>query len=535
MSVEEMMEWIESEDYQKRGKIVESFLKMSKEEFKKDERLLSTLILLLCDGNKTVRKRAENIIKKQDYPLPVKIYIDLSEVDKKKLQEKIVHYSRSLILYKMWTAINFLKLIPKGELDNDLKIALILSMCNWTGGVKEAAKEIAKQHGYSSVSKIYRDLSGEGKWKLKEEIKSYSKTMRWATVNLLKLIPKGELDNDLKIALIFTMHGWKLRVRVAAKEIAKQHGYSSVSKIYRDLSGEGKWKLKEEIKKYCKSSRWGERHVAIDTLVALDLIEFIDRVVDLCDDPNSRVVKRATKAVEDLVDNAVLGKVETAIDEGVGKKISNIVKRKYDSNNTRDRLVAAELLRTKGLWSEMPDEDLEVATILLMCDENKVVRKKIKRPYSLMPWVRYKKLNEKGKKKLVERIKTYCKGDVWEKKCIAIEAIVALKLIDLTDEVFGLCNDRNEVVRKKVLVAIEKLGKKVVAGKVVAKEEDIEKLTTFFSKSNNPNHKALAEQLIFLRYKHKSTEIDYKDVFGRRVEKKEETKRKLEDSEPKRQ
>ncbi len=49
----------------------------------------------------------------------------------------------------------------------------------------------------------------------------------------------------------------------------------------------------------------------------------------------------------------------------------------------------------------------------------------------------------------MEKIDTYCKSDVWEKKCIAIEAIVALKLIDLTDEVFGLCNDRNEDVRKK--------------------------------------------------------------------------------------
>ncbi len=63
-------------------------------------------------------------------------------------------------------------------------------------------------------------------------------------------------------------------------------------------------------------------------------------------------------------------------------------------------------------------------------------------------------------------------------------------------------------------------------GKVVAKEEDIEKLITFFSKSNNPNHKALAEQLIFLGYKRKSTEIDYKDVFGRRVKKKGRDKKK---------
>ncbi len=183
------------------------------------------------------------------------------------------------------------------------------------------------------------------------------------------------------------------------------------------------------------------------------------------------------------------------------------------------------------------NEALKIFLLFLMCNENKDVKEIAKKAAKKHGYFSakeiYDELSEEGKKKLAEKIDTYCKSEYWGKRCRAIEAIVALNLVDFIAEVVKLCADPDPNVRERAIEAVEELGKSVVLGEVTAEKEQLDILINSLTKSNNPDHKALAERLICLRDEDSSTNGNADEAFMRRG-KEQKPREKVRNSKPKR-
>ncbi len=231
------------------------------------------------------------------------VYNKLSEEGR--LTEVVKTYSKSDEWEERYLAAKLLKLIPIEKMDDDLKAALLRLMLIWDDDINKAAEEAAKEHDYSSPQEIYDDLSEGRREKVKEEIKIYSQRREWRerylAAKLLKLIPKKEMTDDLKVIELLLMFDWKEDVSKAAEEAAKA--------LYESLSKEGKVALRKELKEYLMSCVWQDRCLALKVIGCLGLIDFIDRVVELCDDQDLDVKERAFKTLEEFGEGMVSGKI----------------------------------------------------------------------------------------------------------------------------------------------------------------------------------------------------------------------------------
>ncbi len=387
--------------------------------------------------------------------------------------------------------VDLLNLIPKEKMDDDLKIAELRYMVNEVEGAENAAK----LHGYLHPQDIYKDLSEERKKKLKKKIDLYfwkgrireaanilkgipkeeldDNIMEWIIcmikeyrtevgADLLNLIPKEKMDDDLKIAELY----YVTNEVEGAENAAKLHGYLHPQDIYKDLSEEGKKKLKKKIDLYFREGRIRE---------------------------------------------------------------------------------AANIL--KGIPKEELDDDLKTMEFYIAYFWD--LQEPAKLHGYLHPRDLYTKLRRQDQRKIIEEIKDLLESTIrmdkpitrilcprlgvdfntirTRKAYIGINLIVNLRLVELmdtlVDHIYGGWHHWN-YAKEKAYKAIEQIGEDILAGKVAAQEKHLNKTINLLTKSNNPDHKALAERLTaYLRNKDKSTKINRDGVF-RRVGGKDQWKKK---------
>ncbi len=304
------------------------------------------LILLMCDGDENVRKAAKKAAESFGYYSEKELYNDLTEDGKALLSKKIEDYAEKEYGYQ-WVAVRAIKelgldlpevlskfanygnrvlrteaidamrvvgaekfskdlftcgsdthkwvreavataisSIKKEALTGELKVRLILLMCDEDENVEKAAKKAAARlgYGYYSTAKVYDDLNEAEKTLLFKEIKDYAEKKhaecRIAAVNAIKelgldlpevlvklasdkdervreevataisSIRKEQLSSELKVKLILLMCDTSRAVTFRAKETAEKLGYLSEKEVCKDLDRKGKELLFEEIGKH---------------------------------------------------------------------------------------------------------------------------------------------------------------------------------------------------------------------------------------------------------------------------------------------
>ncbi len=245
----------------------------------------------------------------------------------------------------------------------------------------------------------------------------------------------------------------------------------------------------------------------------LNLVDFIGEVVKLCNDWDEVVSGRAVEGIEKLGEKVASGKL--IVNEDVKKKITAIIRSNCESD-VWGRYLTTKLLKLIPK-KEMTD-DLKAIELLLMLDWNKSVREaayEVAKGHGFSsPQEIYDELGENGRKKVRKSIKAYSKSADWEKRYIAIKAIVALNLVDLVDRLVELCADRDLDVRERALKGIKELGEKIASRKVAAKREHLDILINFFSeKRKDSDCQRLAAQLICLKDEFNSTQINAEGAF----------------------
>ncbi len=304
------------------------------------------LILLMCDEDENVRKAAKKAAERLGYQSVKGVYNDLTEDGKALLSKKIEDYAEKEYAYQ-WVAVRAIKelgldlpevlskfanygnevlrtraidamravgaekfskdlftcgsdrdkrvreavataisSIKKEALTGELKVRLILLMCDEDENVEKAAKKAAERlgYGYYSTEKVYDDLNEAEKTLLFEEIKDYAEKKhaecRIAAVNAIKelgldlpevlaklasdkdkrvrervataisSIKKEQLSSELKVKLLLLMCDTSGLVSFAAKKAAENLDYRSKKEVCKDLDRKGKELLFEEIRKH---------------------------------------------------------------------------------------------------------------------------------------------------------------------------------------------------------------------------------------------------------------------------------------------